>query len=150
MEKRDTAKDWLKAIAIWLFLGSWIYFFVTGLYAGGCYKGKNTPEERLRICTNAERLNGFLYTKHQEVGQSFALGLALADLGRMEEAFEKFQFSLTHTNAVADINDKTSLQRFLNDYRRDIELSNNALLSFFAAFASIRGQAALDAVLSSP
>ncbi|MEC8016137.1 MAG: hypothetical protein VX203_08870 [Pseudomonadota bacterium] len=150
MEKQDTAKDWLKAIAIWMLLGSWTYFFVTGLYAGGCYKGKNTPEERLRTCTNAERLNGFLYTRHQEVGQSFALGLALADLGRMEEAFEKFKFSLTHTNAIADINDKTSLQRFLNDNRRDIELSKKALITFFAAFASIQGQAALEAILDSP
>ena len=150
MEKQDTAQDWLKAIAIWLLLGSWIYFFVTSLYAGGCYKGKNTPEERVRICTNAEKLNGFLYTKHQEVGQSFALGLALADLGRMEEAFEKFKFSLTHTNAIADLNDKTSLQRFLHDYRRDIELSKNALIAFYAAFASIRGQAVLEAILDSP
>ena len=150
MANQDTPQRWLKAIAIWLFLGFWIYFFATGLYAAGCYKAKNTPEERLRICKNAEKLNGFLYTKHQEASHSFAIGLALADLGRMEEASEKFKFSLTHTNSVAKIKDKTTLLRFLKDHARDVELSDKAIAAFFSAFVSVRGQAALDTILSTP
>lgn len=150
MAKQDTAKDWLKAVAIWLFLGFWTYYFITGLYGGGCYKSKYTPEERFRICTNAERLNGFLYTKHQEAGHSFAIGLALADLGRMEEASEQFKFSLTHTNSVANIKDKTTLLRFLKDHARDVELSDDAIAAFFSAFVSVRSQSALDTILSTP
>lgn len=150
MKERDTAKDWAKAIVIWAFLGIWIFAFTTSFYAGGCYKAKNTPEERLRICTNAKRLNGFLYTKHQEAGHSFAVGMALADLDRMEEATESFKFSLSHTNAAYRIQGQASLLRYLKDNARGINVTDNTRTAFFAAFVSLRGQTALDAVLSKP
>ena len=68
----------------------------------------------------------------------------------MEEASEKFKFSLTHTNSVAKIKDKTTLLRFLKDHARDVELSDKAIAAFFSAFVSVRSQAALDTILSTP
>ncbi|UWQ52876.1 hypothetical protein [Leisingera caerulea] len=89
-EPSDTPKQWLKAIAIWAFLGFWIYFFSFSLYASGCHKFSRPADERLRKCENSLRFTGFLYTDHQRATNLINQGIAQADLGEDAKAVALF------------------------------------------------------------
>ncbi|CRL15665.1 hypothetical protein [Phaeobacter italicus] len=89
-EPRDTPKQWLKAIAIWTFLGFWIYFFSFSLYASGCHKFSRPADERLHKCENSLRFTGFLFTDHQRATNLINQGIAQADLGEDAKAIALF------------------------------------------------------------
>ena len=87
---RNTPGQWLKAILIWTFLGSWIYFFTFSLYASGCHKLNRPAEERLRKCEISLRFSGFLYTDRQRATNLINQGIAQADLGEEAKAIALF------------------------------------------------------------
>ena len=91
--QKDSLRDWLKAIAIWAFLGIWVWGMVGSFTNGMCRDLDRPADERLRLCQRGDWMVGWLMTDFQKAGMRRARGIALAELGRDEEATDLFRRS---------------------------------------------------------
>ncbi len=91
---KDTLQDWIKAIAIWSFLLFWGFFMFVSFTNGACRDFDRPAEKRLKICERGDRLGSFLLTDVHESGMLRARAIALAELGRDDEAVELFRRSM--------------------------------------------------------
>ncbi len=91
----ETMLDWLKAIAIWAFLGFWGFGIFISFTNGACRDFDRPAEQRLHLCKRGERLGGFLTTHTQKADALRFHAIALADLGRNQDATTLFKQSWT-------------------------------------------------------
>ena len=91
--QKDSLQDWLKAIAIWSFLSFWLWGIVGSFTNGMCRDLDRPAAERLRLCERGDWMMGWSLTKIQEAELMRVRGIALAELGRQEEATDLFRRS---------------------------------------------------------
>ena len=100
--QKDSPQDWLKAIAVWAFLGIWVWFIIGSFTNGMCRDLDRPSDERLRLCQRGDWMVGWLMTDFQKAGMTRARGIALAELGRTDEAIHLFRRSFRSIPQNAD------------------------------------------------
>ncbi len=89
----DTLLDWLKAIGIWACLACWGFGMFISFTNGACRDMDRPADQRLQLCERGQNLGGFLTTNIQKSNADQMRAIALAELGRQDEARTAFRQS---------------------------------------------------------
>lgn len=96
--KPNGLRTWAQAIFVWTFLALWLSAMTAGITGGACQSDDRQASAKLRYCTISLTAGAWMRLVPSERAKSADLrlesGIALAELGREDEALVAFQTAL--------------------------------------------------------